>query len=71
MTQMFPAKIQLPWHSPRIAVLEIHGAIGMQVRGPEMVRTTRLKERPTLSRIYDWRTGKLEPGSAREPMAMS
>lgn len=39
MTQMLPAKVQLPWHSPRIAVLEIHGGIGLQVRGPEMVRT--------------------------------
>ena len=39
MTTMLPAgKIQLPWQSPRIAVLEIQGAIGMQVRGPEMVR---------------------------------
>ena len=39
MTQMLPGKIQLPWHAPRIAVLEINGGIGMQVRGPEMVRT--------------------------------
>ena len=39
MTQMLPGKIQLPWHAPRIAVLEITGGIGMQVRGPEMVRT--------------------------------
>ena len=40
MTQMFPAgKIQLPWQAPRIAVLELHGTIGMQVRGAEMVRT--------------------------------
>jgi protease-4 len=39
MTQMVPAGIPFPWKSPRIAVLEIHGAIGVQVRGPEMVRT--------------------------------
>lgn len=30
-----------PWRAPRIAVLEISGGIGMQVRGPEMVRTIR------------------------------
>ncbi len=30
--------ISLPWRAPRIAVLEITGAIGTQVRGPEMVR---------------------------------
>src|SRR6266545_8308263 len=29
---------QLPWNAPRIAILEISGAIGAQVRGPEMVR---------------------------------
>lgn len=28
----------VPWQKPRIAVLEISGAIGAQVRGPEMVR---------------------------------
>ena len=40
MTQMLPiGNIQLPWQAPRIAVLEMHGAIGMQVRGAEMVRT--------------------------------
>lgn len=33
--------IELPWTAPRIAVLEINGAIGMQVRGPEMIRTIR------------------------------
>lgn len=31
----------LPWQAPRIAVLEITGAIGTQVRGPEMVRAIR------------------------------
>ena len=41
MTQTLPAKVQFPWQSPRIAVLEIHGGIGMQVRGPEMVRTVK------------------------------
>jgi protease-4 len=30
--------IETPWSAPRIAVLEIAGAIGVQVRGPEMVR---------------------------------
>ncbi|TMB68728.1 MAG: signal peptide peptidase SppA [Chloroflexi bacterium] len=29
---------RLPWNAPRIGVLEISGAIGAQVRGPEMVR---------------------------------
>jgi protease-4 len=34
-----------PWKTPRIAVLEITGGIGVQVRGPAMVRTIRaLKE---------------------------
>src|SRR3989441_6425089 len=28
----------LPWNAPRIGILEISGAIGAQVRGPEMVR---------------------------------
>lgn len=30
-----------PWKAPRIAILEISGTIGIQVRGPEMVRTIR------------------------------
>jgi protease-4 len=34
-----PQIIELPWQKPRIAVLEISGAIGAQVRGPEMTRT--------------------------------
>src|SRR5436309_15875652 len=29
---------RLPWNAPRIGILEISGAIGAQVRGPEMVR---------------------------------
>lgn len=33
--------IDLPWTRPRVAVLEITGAIGAQVRGPDMVRTIR------------------------------
>jgi protease-4 len=38
-----------PWKTPRIAVLEISGAIGIQVRGPEMVRTIRyLTEDPRI-----------------------
>lgn len=35
----FLPSVELPWNQPRIAVLEISGAIGMQVRGPEMIRT--------------------------------
>ena len=39
MDAIFPRpRIDLPWNAPRIAVLEITGAIGTQVRGPEMVR---------------------------------
>jgi len=33
--------IALPWTGPRVAVLEISGAIGQQVRGMDMVRTIR------------------------------
>ncbi len=33
--------IALPWTGPRVAVLEISGAIGQQVRGLDMVRTIR------------------------------
>src|SRR5437867_10962003 len=29
---------RLPWNAPRIGILQISGAIGAQVRGPEMVR---------------------------------
>lgn len=36
-----PRLFSPPWKAPRIAVLEISGTIGMQVRGPEMVRTIR------------------------------
>lgn len=39
MSSILPRALELPWTSPRIAVLEISGAIGGQVRGPEMVRT--------------------------------
>lgn len=39
MDAIFPRpRIDLPWNAPRIAVLEISGVIGTQVRGPEMVR---------------------------------
>ncbi len=31
--------LEMPWQRPRIAVLEVAGPIGVQVRGPEMVRT--------------------------------
>ncbi|MEX0683686.1 MAG: signal peptide peptidase SppA [Dehalococcoidia bacterium] len=33
--------IDLPWTRPRVAVLEISGAIGAQVKGQQMVRTIR------------------------------
>jgi len=33
--------VTLPWSGPRIAVLEISGAIGQQVRGMDLVRTIR------------------------------
>jgi protease-4 len=36
---VLPQIIDMPWQKPRIAVLEVSGAIGAQVRGPEMVRT--------------------------------
>ena len=39
MTQSKP--ITLPWTGPRIAVLEISGAIGQQVRGLDLTRTIR------------------------------
>jgi protease-4 len=38
MAAPFPSPIIFPWQAPRIAVLEIAGVIGTQVRGPEMVR---------------------------------
>jgi protease-4 len=34
INQMF----DMPWQKPRVAILEITGPIGVQVRGPEMVR---------------------------------
>jgi protease-4 len=41
------SQFDMPWHKPRIAVLEISGAIGGQVRGPETVRTIKaLREDP-------------------------
>ncbi len=39
MDWILPGRMETPWSAPRIAVLEISGAIGVQVRGPEMVRT--------------------------------
>lgn len=39
MNWIMPRPLETPWSAPRIAVLEITGAIGVQVRGPEMVRT--------------------------------
>jgi protease-4 len=38
-------QIRFPWSRPRIAVLEITGAIGAQVRGQQMVRTIRALEK--------------------------
>jgi protease-4 len=38
-------EIRLPWQRPRVAVLEIGGAIGAQVRGLQMSRTIRALER--------------------------
>jgi len=36
---ILPTFIDLPWTRPRVVVLEITGAIGVQVRAPEMLRT--------------------------------
>jgi protease-4 len=38
-------QIRLPWTHPRVAVLEITGAIGAQVRGSQMVRMIRSLEK--------------------------
>ena len=38
MDARMPRPLELPWRAPRIAILEISGAIGTQVRGPETVR---------------------------------
>lgn len=38
MAGSLPLPFELPWNAPRIAVLEISGAIGAQVRGAETVR---------------------------------
>jgi protease-4 len=44
--------MEMPWTKPRIAVLEISGAIGAQVRGPEMVRTIKaLREDPRVQAV--------------------
>jgi protease-4 len=41
-----------PWQKPRIAVLEISGAIGAQVKGPEMVRAIKaLREDPRVQAV--------------------
>ncbi len=39
MDALLPRNFEPPWKAPRIAVLEISGQIGVQVRGTEMVRT--------------------------------
>lgn len=42
----------MPWTKPKIAVLEISGAIGPQVRGPEMVRMIKhLREDPRVAAV--------------------
>jgi protease-4 len=38
MDALLPRTFEPPWKAPRIAILEISGQIGMQVRGAEMVR---------------------------------
>lgn len=46
---LLPRRMIPPWKAPRIAVLEITGQVGVQVRGPEMVRTIRwLTEDPRI-----------------------
>ena len=52
MDAALPRRLELPWIAPRIAVLEISGPIGVQVRGPEMVRTIRgLTEDPRVRAV--------------------
>lgn len=36
---VLPRLVDMPWQRPRITVLEISGAIGVQVKAPEMIRT--------------------------------
>lgn len=44
--------IDMPWSRPRVAVLEISGAIGMQVRAQDMVRTIKsLREDPRVRAV--------------------
>jgi protease IV len=44
--------LDMPWQKPRVAVLEIAGAIGGQVRGPETVRTIKhLREDPRIAAV--------------------
>ena len=42
---VLPSIVDMPWKH-RIAVLEISGAIGVQVKAPEMVRTIKASGRP-------------------------
>jgi protease-4 len=39
MDALLPRSFEPPWKAPRIAILEISGGIGAQVKGAEMVRT--------------------------------
>jgi protease-4 len=49
---MLPRAIELPWQQPRLAVLEISGPIGMQVRAPEMTRTIKaLRDDPRVKGV--------------------
>jgi protease-4 len=52
MDALLPRSFEPPWKAPRIAVLEISGQIGMQVRGAEMVRTIKgLTEDPRVRAV--------------------
>jgi protease IV len=52
MDALLPRSFEPPWKAPRIAVLEISGPIGTQVRGPEMVRTIKgLAEDPRIRAV--------------------
>lgn len=52
MDALMPRSFVPPWKAPRIAVLEISGQIGVQVRGPEMVRAIKsLREDPRVRAV--------------------
>ncbi|MEO8457310.1 MAG: signal peptide peptidase SppA [Chloroflexota bacterium] len=49
---VLPQLADMPWNKPRIAVLEIAGGIGPQVKGPETVRTIKaLREDPRVNAV--------------------